>query len=125
MFVGPTGCGKFTTIYGVLREINNDKIKIQTCENPVEQYIEGISQSNINSNIGFSFSCSLRSFLQHDPDVIFIGEIRYSDPAELTIRSAIMGHTIFATLHSNRTENIVARLLLFTQLTKNFKNHQK
>ena len=111
LFVGPTGCGKSTTMYGVLREINNDRIKILTCEDPVEQYIEGISQSNINSNIGFSFSCALRSFLRHDPDVIFIGEIRDSDTAELAIRAAMTGHTVFATLHANGTENTVARLV--------------
>ena len=73
--------------------------------------LEGISQSNINSNIGFSFSCALRSFLRHDPDVIFIGEIRDSDTAELAIRAAMTGHTVFATLHANGTENTVARLV--------------
>ncbi|MDR2779100.1 MAG: GspE/PulE family protein [Puniceicoccales bacterium] len=111
LFVGPTGCGKSTTLYSVLREIKSDEIKILTCEDPVEQRIDGISQSNINSAIGFSFSRALRAFLRHDPDVIFVGEIRDRETAELTIRAAITGHCVLATLHANDAIGAIPRLL--------------
>ncbi|MDR1527982.1 MAG: GspE/PulE family protein [Puniceicoccales bacterium] len=111
LFVGPTGCGKSTTLYGVLREIKSDEIKILTCEEPVEQRIDGISQSNINVTIGFSFSCALRAFLRHDPDVIFVGEIRDRETAELAIRAAITGHCVLATLHANDAIGAIPRLL--------------
>ncbi|MDR1891142.1 MAG: GspE/PulE family protein [Puniceicoccales bacterium] len=111
LFVGPTGCGKSTTLYSVLREIKSDEIKILTCEDPVEQRIDGISQSNINAPIGFSFSCALRAFLRHDPDLIFVGEIRDRETAELAIRAAITGHCVVATLHANDAASAIPRLL--------------
>jgi type IV pilus assembly protein PilB len=111
LFVGPTGCGKSTTLYTVLREINGDGIKILTCEDPVEQKIFGLSQSNINGTIGFSFSDALRAFLRHDPDVIFVGEIRDGETAELAIRAAITGHCVLSTLHANDAMDAVPRLI--------------
>lgn len=110
LFVGPTGCGKSTTLYSVLREIKSDEIKILTCEEPVEQRIDGISQSNVNVTVGFSFSCALRAFLRHDPDIIFVGEIRDKETAELAIRAAITGHCVLATLHANDTVGAIPRL---------------
>ncbi|MDR1401858.1 MAG: GspE/PulE family protein [Puniceicoccales bacterium] len=111
LFVGPTGCGKSTTLYSVLREIKSDEIKILTCEDPVEQRIDGLSQSSINSDIGFSFSNALRAFLRHDPDVIFVGEIRDRETADLAIRAAITGHCVLSTLHANGTGSAIPRLL--------------
>ncbi|MDR1433225.1 MAG: GspE/PulE family protein [Puniceicoccales bacterium] len=111
LFVGPTGCGKSTTLYSVLREINSGEIKILTSEDPVEQRIDGLSQSGVNSEIGFTFSTALRAFLRHDPDVIFIGEIRDSETAELAIRAAITGHCVLSTLHANGAASAVPRLL--------------
>ena len=111
LFVGPTGCGKSTTLYGVLREINSPELKILCCEDPVEQRIEGISQSNINSDVGFTFSSALRSFLRHDPDVIFVGEIRDKETATLAIRAAITGHCVLSTLHANSAIDAIPRLL--------------
>ncbi|MDR1413774.1 MAG: GspE/PulE family protein [Puniceicoccales bacterium] len=111
LFVGPTGCGKSTTLYSVLREIRSDELKILTCEDPVEQRIDGLSQSNINTDIGFSFSNALRSFLRHDPDVIFVGEIRDRETADLAIRAAITGHCVLSTLHANGARSAIPRLL--------------
>jgi type II secretory ATPase GspE/PulE/Tfp pilus assembly ATPase PilB-like protein len=111
LFVGPTGCGKSTTLYSVLREINCDDIKILTCEDPVEQKIYGLSQSNINSDVGFTFAGALRAFLRHDPDVVFVGEIRDCETAELAVRAAITGHCVLSTLHANNAIGAVPRLI--------------
>jgi type II secretory ATPase GspE/PulE/Tfp pilus assembly ATPase PilB-like protein len=111
LLVGPTGCGKTTTLYSILNELNSDDIKILTCEDPVEYIVDGISQSGINDDIGFSFSSVLRSFLRHDPDVILVGEIRDRETAELTIRAALTGHTVFSTLHASDAVNAIPRLL--------------
>lgn len=111
ILTGPTGCGKTTTIYSILNALNTDEVKILTCEDPVEYIVDGISQSNINDDIGFSFSRVLRSFLRHDPDIILVGEIRDHETAELAIRAALTGHTVFSTLHANDTVNAIPRLL--------------
>ncbi|MDR3144401.1 MAG: GspE/PulE family protein [Puniceicoccales bacterium] len=111
LFVGPTGCGKSTTLYSVLREIKNDEIKILTCEDPVEQRIDELSQSNANPDVGFSFACALRAFLRHDPDVIFVGEIRDRETADLAIRAAITGHCVLSTLHANDAIGAIPRLM--------------
>jgi type IV pilus assembly protein PilB len=111
LFVGPTGCGKSTTLYSVLREIKSDDKKILTCEDPVEQRIDGLSQSNINTDIGFTFAAALRAFLRHDPDVIFVGEIRDRETAELAIRAAITGHCVLSTLHANSATGAIPRLI--------------
>lgn len=111
LFVGPTGCGKSTTMYSVLRAINTDDVKILTCEDPVEQHIDGITQCQIRHDIGFTFASAIRAFLRHDPDVIFIGEIRDSETAKLAIRAAITGHAVFATLHANDINGAIPRLI--------------
>ncbi len=111
LITDPTGCGKTTTIYSILNELNKNDVKILTCEDPVEYIVDGISQSNINDNIGFSFSRILRSFLRHDPDIILIGEIRDQETAELAIRASLTGHVVFSTLHSNDAIHAVPRLL--------------
>jgi type II secretory ATPase GspE/PulE/Tfp pilus assembly ATPase PilB-like protein len=94
-----------------LREIKSDEIKLLTCEEPVEQRIDEISQSNVNVTIGFSFSCALRAFLRPDPDGIFVGEIRDRETAELAIRAAITGHCVLATLHAHNAIGAIPRLL--------------
>ncbi|MDR2737991.1 MAG: GspE/PulE family protein [Puniceicoccales bacterium] len=111
LFVGATGCGKSTTLYSVLREIRSDEIKILTCEDPVERRMDGISQSGINSDVDFSFSRALRAFLRHDPDVIFVGEIRDGETAKLAIRAAITGHCVLSTLHANSATGAIPRLI--------------
>ncbi len=111
LITGPTGCGKTTTLYSILNELNTDKVKILTCEDPVEYIVDGISQTNINDDIGFSFPKILRSFLRHDPDIILIGEIRDHETAELALRAALTGHAVFSTLHSNDAVHAIPRLL--------------
>ncbi|MDR1255735.1 MAG: GspE/PulE family protein [Puniceicoccales bacterium] len=111
LLTGPTGCGKTTTLYSILSALNGDDIKILTCEDPVEYVVDGISQSSVNGDIGFSFSTVLRSFLRHDPDVILVGEIRDRETAQLAIRAALTGHTVFSTLHANDAANAIPRLL--------------
>ncbi|MDR3274319.1 MAG: GspE/PulE family protein [Puniceicoccales bacterium] len=111
LLTGPTGCGKTTTLYSISNELNRDDIKILTCEDPIEYIVDGISQSSINADIGFSFDSVLRSFLRHDPDIILVGEIRDRETAELAVRAALTGHTIFSTLHANDAVNAIPRLL--------------
>lgn len=111
LVVGPTGSGKTTTLYASLSEIKSSKNKILTLEDPIEYDIEGISQIQVVPNIGFTFAQGLRSILRHDPDILMIGEIRDFETAELAIRSALTGHLIFSTLHTNDALGGVARLL--------------
>lgn len=108
---GPTGSGKTTTLYAVFNRINDRKKKIITIEDPIEYDIEGISQIQVIPKIGFTFAQGLRSILRHDPDVLMVGEIRDFETAELAIRSALTGHLIFSTLHTNDAPGGVARLL--------------
>lgn len=111
LVVGPTGSGKTTTLYASLAEIKSSKNKILTLEDPIEYDIEGISQIQVIPNIGFTFAQGLRSILRHDPDILMVGEIRDFETAELAIRSALTGHLIFSTLHTNDAPGGVARLL--------------
>ena len=111
LVVGPTGSGKTTTLYASLAEIKSSENKILTLEDPIEYDIEGISQIQVIPNIGFTFAQGLRSILRHDPDILMVGEIRDFETAELAIRSALTGHLIFSTLHTNDAPGGVARLL--------------
>jgi type IV pilus assembly protein PilB len=111
LLTGPTGCGKTTTLYSIPTDLNRDDIKILTCEDPVEYIVDGISQSSINADIGFLFDNMLRSFSRHDRDIIRVGEIRDRKTAELAIRAALTGHTVFSTLHANDAVNAIPRLL--------------
>jgi type II secretory ATPase GspE/PulE/Tfp pilus assembly ATPase PilB-like protein len=108
---GPTGSGKTTTLYAMIKTINNDERKIVTIEDPVEYEMEGITQVQINPQIGLSFAAGLRSMLRHDPDVMLVGEVRDSETAELAIRIALTGHLVFSTLHTNDAASGVTRLL--------------
>jgi len=111
LVTGPTGSGKTTTLYASLTEIKSSENKIITIEDPIEYDIEGISQIQVIPKIGFTFAQGLRSILRHDPDVLMVGEIRDFETAELAIRSALTGHLIFSTLHTNDAPGGVARLL--------------
>ena len=108
---GPTGSGKTTTLYAALTEMNSEKVKIITLEDPTEYELRGISQIQINPKIGFSFAAALRSILRHDPDIIMVGEVRDSETAELAIRSSLTGHLVFSTLHTNDAASGAVRLL--------------
>ncbi len=108
---GPTGCGKTTTLYSALREINRVETKIITTEDPVEYDIEGLIQVPINPDIGLTFASCLRSILRQDPDVILVGEMRDLETAEIAIHASLTGHLVFSTLHTNDAPTSVTRML--------------
>jgi len=108
---GPTGSGKTTTLYACLHELNHDDQKIITIEDPIEYEMEGITQIQINPKLNFSFAEGLRSILRHDPDIIMVGEVRDLDTAEIAIRTALTGHLVFSTLHTNDAASGISRLI--------------
>ncbi|MBI1991743.1 MAG: Flp pilus assembly complex ATPase component TadA, partial [Candidatus Omnitrophica bacterium] len=108
---GPTGSGKTTTLYACLSKLNAPNVKILTIEDPIEYQLSGITQLQVHPKIGFSFAQGLRSMLRHDPDVMMVGEVRDPETAEITIRSALTGHLVFSTLHTNDAAGGVTRLL--------------
>lgn len=108
---GPTGSGKSTTLYASLNMLNDPSRKIVTIEDPVEQRIAGISQSQVNEAIDYTFSIALRSILRRDPDVIMIGEVRDLETAEIAIRSALTGHLVLTSLHTNDAVSAITRLV--------------
>lgn len=108
---GPTGAGKSTTLYACLSTINNAERKIITLEDPIEYELEGVTQIQVNPQIGLTFAQGLRSSLRHDPDVMMVGEVRDFETAELAIRIALTGHLVFSTLHTNDAASAVTRLV--------------
>ena len=108
---GPTGSGKTTTMYALIREIMKESINIVTLEDPVEYKIPGVNQIQVNPEAGLSFATGLRSILRQDPDVIMVGEIRDSETANLAVQAALTGHLVFSTLHTNSAAGILPRLL--------------
>ena len=108
---GPTGSGKTSTLYAALNYINSEEIKIITVEDPVEYQLDDISQIQVKSSIDFTFANALRSILRQDPDVIMIGEIRDSETAQIAIQSALTGHLVLSTLHTNSAIGAISRLL--------------
>ncbi|MBU3911011.1 MAG: type II secretion system ATPase GspE [Candidatus Omnitrophica bacterium] len=108
---GPTGSGKTTTLYSCLREVNKIEYKIITVEDPVEYDIEGIIQVAMNSKIDLTFAKTLRHMLRQDPDILMVGEIRDTETAEIAIQSALTGHLVLSTLHTNDAPSAVARLM--------------
>ncbi len=108
---GPTGSGKTTTLYAFLRALANPEIKIITVEDPIEYRIEGIEQTQANPETGYTFANGLRAILRQDPDVILIGEVRDKETAEIALQSALTGHIVFSTLHTNDSVGAVPRLL--------------
>lgn len=111
LVTGPTGSGKTSTLYTCLHALNQDNRKIITIEDPVEYNLEGITQMQVKGKIGFDFARGLRSVLRHDPDIVLIGEIRDSETAEIALRSALTGHLVFSTLHTNSAAQAVTRLM--------------
>jgi general secretion pathway protein E len=111
LVTGPTGSGKSTTLYSALSAINDRSLKIVTVEDPVEYRMSGITQIQTHSDIGYTFARALRSILRHDPDVIMIGEIRDAETAEIAIQSALTGHLVLATIHTNDAPSAFTRLL--------------
>ena len=110
LVTGPTGSGKSTTLYTALKELNKPSVNIITVEDPVESPMRDINQVQVNSQVGLDFSASLRSILRHDPDIIFIGEIRDSETAHIAVRSSITGHLVLSTLHTNDALSAIMRL---------------
>jgi len=110
LVTGPTGSGKTTTLYAALSSINNTDINIITVEDPIEYRISGIGQVQVNPKIDLTFASGLRSIVRQDPDVILVGEIRDSETAEIAIQSALTGHLVFSTLHTNDSASAITRL---------------
>ncbi len=108
---GPTGSGKTTTLYSILKKLNEPGTKIITLEDPVEYQLEGISQSQIDSSKGYTFASGLRSILRQDPDIIMVGEIRDLETAEIAIQAALTGHLVLSTLHTNDAAGVLPRLI--------------
>jgi general secretion pathway protein E len=111
LLTGPTGSGKTTTLYTFLNELNNDAVKIITLEDPVEYQLEGVNQVQVKPDIGFDFSAGLRSIVRQDPDIIMIGEIRDQETARIAMQSALTGHLVFSTVHTNDAPSAYTRLL--------------
>lgn len=111
LLTGPTGSGKTTTLYTCLNELNNEDVKIITLEDPVEYQLEGVNQVQVNSEIGFDFSAGLRSIVRQDPDIIMVGEIRDAETARIAMQSALTGHLVFSTVHTNDAPSAYTRLL--------------
>ena len=107
---GPTGSGKTTTLYSLLRTLNTEEVNIVTLEDPVEYFIEGVNQSQVNHDIGYDFSSGLRQILRQDPDIIMVGEIRDQETAELAVHAALTGHIVLSTLHTNDAIGVIPRL---------------
>jgi len=108
---GPTGCGKTTTLYAALNELNEPTRKILTAEDPVEYDIDGLIQAQVNTDQGLTFARLLRSFLRQDPDIILVGEIRDLETAQIAVQASLTGHLVFSTLHTNDAPSAILRLL--------------
>lgn len=111
LLTGPTGSGKTTTLYSFLQRIYSDEIKIITIEDPIEYHLQGISQTQTNEDKGYTFLEGLRSALRQDPDVIMVGEIRDVETAKTAVESALTGHLVFSTLHTNNAAGVIPRLI--------------
>jgi type IV pilus assembly protein PilB len=111
LITGPTGSGKSTTLYSMLNELDREKANVVSLEDPVEYHMADVSQSQVMPEIGYTFASGLRSILRQDPDVIFVGEIRDKETAQLAIQAALTGHLVFSTLHTNNSIGIVPRLV--------------
>ncbi len=111
LVTGPTGSGKTTTLYACLNKINSAERKIITIEDPIEYQLRGITQMQVDTKISFTFANALRSMLRHDPNIMMVGEIRDSETAELAVRTALTGHLVFSSLHTNDAAGGITRLL--------------
>ncbi len=111
LVTGPTGSGKTTSLYTALSHINKPDVNIMTIEDPIEYNLTGINQGQVKPDIGFTFANALRSFLRQDPDIIMVGEVRDGETAEIAIRSALTGHLVLSTLHTNDAASAITRLI--------------
>ncbi|TSC90923.1 MAG: type IV pilus assembly protein PilB [Parcubacteria group bacterium Gr01-1014_2] len=111
LITGPTGSGKTTTLYAILRKINSEDVNIITLEDPIEIILPGINQSQIQEEIGYTFASGLRHILRQDPDIIMVGEIRDSETANLATHASLTGHLVFSTLHTNDSIGVIPRLV--------------
>ena len=108
---GPTGSGKSTSLYALIKEIKTDAINIVTLEDPVEYKMDGVNQIQVNTDVGLTFANGLRSILRQDPDVVMVGEMRDGETANLGVQAALTGHLVFSTLHTNSAAGVLPRLL--------------
>lgn len=111
LVTGPTGSGKSTTLYSILNILNKEETNVITLEDPVEYFVDGVNQSQVRPEIGYSFASGLRQILRQDPNVIMIGEIRDSETANLAIHAALTGHIVLSTLHTNNAVGVIPRLV--------------
>jgi type IV pilus assembly protein PilB len=111
LITGPTGSGKSTTLYAILSLLNTTAVNIITLEDPVEYFIQGVNQSQINPDIGLTFASGLRSILRQDPNIVMVGEIRDEETVELAVHAALTGHLVFSTLHTNNAVGAIPRMI--------------
>jgi type IV pilus assembly protein PilB len=111
LVTGPTGCGKTTTLYAALTELNSVEVNISTVEDPVEFTLMGINQVQVKEEVGMTFASGLRAFLRQDPDIIMVGEIRDFETAEIAIRASLTGHLVLSTVHTNTAAATITRLI--------------
>jgi len=108
---GPTGSGKTTTLYSMLNEIDKEEYNVLSLEDPIEYNIDGVSQSQVHPDIGYTFATGLKTTLRQDPDVIMVGEIRDKETAQLAVQAALTGHLVFSTIHTNTSTGVIPRLI--------------
>lgn len=111
LVTGPTGSGKSTTLYAMIQKVFNEGVNIITLEDPIEYQMRGINQSQVNSDIGYTFAAGLRSILRQDPDIIMLGEIRDKETAEMAVHAALTGHVVLSTLHTNDAAGAAPRMI--------------
>lgn len=108
---GPTGSGKSTTLYSVLTMLNKTDVNIMTLEDPVENQVDGINQSQVKPSIGYSFANGLRTALRQDPDIIMVGEMRDKETVDIAIEASLTGHLVLSTIHTNNASETITRIL--------------
>jgi len=108
---GPTGCGKTTTLYAMLSRLNKESVNILTIEDPVEYFLEGVNQSQIRPEIGYTFAKGTRHMVRQDPDIIMVGEVRDPETAALAIHATLTGHVVLSTLHTTNALGVIPRLV--------------
>ncbi len=111
LITGPTGSGKSTTLYSMLNEVDREGFNVLSLEDPIEYNMDGVSQSQVHPEIGYTFASGLRTTLRQDPDIIMVGEIRDKETAQLAVQAALTGHLVFSTLHTNNAAGVIPRLI--------------
>src|SRR5574343_65024 len=111
LITGPTGSGKSTTLYSMLNEVDKEGSNVLSLEDPIEYNMDGVSQSQVHPEIGYTFAAGLRTTLRQDPDLIMAGEIRDKETAQLAVQAALTGHLVFSTLHTNNVAGVIPRLI--------------